>query len=33
MQETNWHKLEKHRFAKEIADTLYQAAHKGRYRS
>jgi protein required for attachment to host cells len=31
MQETNWHKLEKHRFAKEIADTLYQAAHKGRY--
>jgi protein required for attachment to host cells len=31
MQETNWHKLEKHRFAKEIADTLYTAAHKGRY--
>jgi protein required for attachment to host cells len=32
MQETNWHKLEKHRFAKEIADTLYQAAHRGRYK-
>lgn len=31
MQETNWHKLEKHRFAKQIADTLYQAAHSGRY--
>ena len=31
MQETNWHKLEKHRFAKEIAQTLYQAAHSGRY--
>ena len=31
MQETNWHKLEKHRFAKEIADALYTAAHRGRY--
>ncbi len=31
MQETNWHKLEKHRFAKEIADLLYSAAHNGRY--
>lgn len=31
MQETNWHKLEKHRFAKEIADLLYSAAHSGRY--
>jgi len=31
MQETNWHKLEKHRFAKEIADALYSAAHKGQY--
>ncbi|MXN65066.1 Host attachment protein [Stappia sp. GBMRC 2046] len=28
---TDWHKLEKHRFAKEIADALYKAAHKGRY--
>ncbi len=30
-QETNWHKLEKHRFAKEIADALYSAAHRGQY--
>lgn len=29
--ETDWHKLEKHRFAKEIADLLYTAAHRGRY--
>jgi protein required for attachment to host cells len=31
MDETNWHKLEKHRFAKEIAEALYTAAHRGRY--
>lgn len=31
LDETNWHKLEKHRFAKEIADVLYSAAHRGRY--
>jgi protein required for attachment to host cells len=31
MQETNWHKLEKHRFAKEIAGMLYEAAHRGQY--
>jgi protein required for attachment to host cells len=31
MQETNWHKLEKHRFAKQIADALYSAAHRGQY--
>jgi protein required for attachment to host cells len=31
MDETNWHKLEKHRFAKEIAERLYSAAHSGRY--
>jgi protein required for attachment to host cells len=31
MQETNWHKLEKHRFAKQIADVLYTAAHRGQY--
>jgi protein required for attachment to host cells len=31
MQETNWHKLEKHRFAREIAEQLYSAAHSGRY--
>lgn len=31
MQETNWHKLEKHRFASRIADALYAAAHRGDY--
>jgi protein required for attachment to host cells len=31
LDNTNWHKLEKHRFAKEIADALYTAAHAGRY--
>ena len=29
MQETNWHKLEKHRFAGQIADVLYTAANRG----
>lgn len=33
MDETNWHKQEKHRFAKEIADALYAAAHEGRFSS
>jgi protein required for attachment to host cells len=31
MQETNWHKLEKHRFAKVIADLLYKEAHRGTF--
>lgn len=31
MQETNWHKLEKHRFAKHVADALYTAAHAGKF--
>jgi len=31
LDETDWHKLEKHRFAKEIAAALYSAAHSGRY--
>ena len=31
MRETNWHKLEKHRFAKDLAEALYTAAHGGRY--
>lgn len=31
MQETNWHKLEKHRFARQIAEALYTAAHRGDY--
>ncbi len=29
--ETDWHRLEKERFAKEIADRLYKAAHRGSY--
>ncbi|RAI00518.1 Host attachment protein [Acuticoccus sediminis] len=31
VEETDWHRLEKERFAREIADRLYKAAHKGRY--
>ena len=31
MEETDWHTLEKHRFAKEVADALYKAAHAGRF--
>jgi len=31
LDNTNWHKLEKHRFAKVIADALYQGAHAGLY--
>jgi protein required for attachment to host cells len=31
MEQTDWHTLEKHRFAKDVADMLYKAAHKGRY--
>ncbi len=32
VENTDWHTIGKHRFAKEIADTLYKAAHKNRYR-
>lgn len=28
VQETDWHRIEKQRFAKEIAERLYKAAHK-----
>ncbi|MEP7210469.1 MAG: host attachment family protein [Alphaproteobacteria bacterium] len=31
LDETNWHRLEKHRFAKEIAKALYAAAHDGAF--
>jgi len=31
MEPTDWHTIEKHRFAKEMADALYKAAHKGRF--
>jgi protein required for attachment to host cells len=29
VQETDWHRLEKERFAKDIADRLYKMAHRG----
>lgn len=29
LQETDWHKLEKDRFADELADMLYKSAHRG----
>jgi protein required for attachment to host cells len=29
VEETDWHRIEKERFAKEIADQLYKMAHKG----
>lgn len=32
VEDTDWHHLEKERFAKEIADKLYKAAHRGRFR-
>ncbi|MEJ8476395.1 host attachment family protein [Roseibium algae] len=31
MEPTDWHTMEKHRFAKGMADMLYKAAHKGRF--
>jgi protein required for attachment to host cells len=31
IQETSWRKLQKHRFAEDIADALHSAAHSGRY--
>ena len=31
VEDTDWHHLEKERFAKEIAERLYEAAHSGRY--
>ncbi len=29
VQETDWHRIEKARFAKEISDRLYKMAHRG----
>lgn len=29
VEETDWHRVEKERFAKEIAERLYKAAHRG----
>ncbi|MDN2567072.1 host attachment family protein [Aquibium sp. A9E412] len=31
VQETDWHRIEKERFADEIADRLYKLAHRGRF--
>lgn len=31
VEETDWHQIEKDRFAHEIADRLYKAAHRGDY--
>lgn len=31
MADTDWHELEKERFAKDLADILYDAAHKGEF--
>lgn len=30
-EETDWHEISKKRFAKEVADTLYTFAHKGKF--
>ncbi len=32
VQETDWHRLAKDRFADDLADILYRQAHKGRFR-
>lgn len=31
VQETDWHTLEKHRFAKDLADMLYKSAHANEF--
>lgn len=31
LEETDWHRLGKERFAKDIAERLYKAAHRGEY--
>jgi len=31
VEETDWHRIEKERFAREIAARLYKAAHRGDY--
>jgi len=32
LDDTDWHELQKHRFAHDLADMLYQRAHKGRFK-
>lgn len=31
VEETDWHRIEKERFAKSIAERLYRAAHRGEF--
>lgn len=31
VKNTDWHKLQEHRFAKDLADILYRHAHDGRF--
>ncbi len=31
VEETDWHRLEKERFARGLADILYKSAHRGRF--
>ena len=33
VENTDWHKIEKERFAREISDRLYKFAHQGRFQS
>lgn len=33
VQTTDWHRIEKERFAREISDRLYKYAHEGRFKS
>ncbi len=32
VEETDWHRIEKERFAKDIADSLYKMAHRGDFK-
>jgi protein required for attachment to host cells len=32
VDDTDWHQLEKERFAKDVADQLYKDVHKGRFK-
>ena len=32
MSDTDWHRVEKERFAKDIAERLYKMAHRGDFR-
>ena len=32
MEETDWHRIEKERFAAEIAERLYKLAHRGAFK-